>query len=309
MAENAENTATIQREKEIDRVTLLGSLVNVFLTILKFGVGIAGRSSAMVADAIHSLSDLLTDVVVLIFVHIGSKPADKKYDYGRGKFETLASALVGMLLLVVAGGILYHGVAETLSWYKGNQLPKPGAIALWGAVASVILKEIIYRYTLAKGKKLHSPALEANAWHHRSDAMSSVATLIGIGGAVLLGERWAVLDPIASIVVGCFIVRVAWMLLRKNFRDLMEASLPEETEAEILSIVSSFPEVKDPHNLKTRRIGGHYAIELHIRMDGSTSLLDSHSTAHYIEKALRDRFGAETHITIHVEPTKPFPKK
>lgn len=309
MAENAENTANIQREKEIDRVTLLGSLVNIVLTVLKFGVGIAGRSSAMVADAIHSLSDLLTDVVVLIFVHIGSKPADRNYNYGRGKFETLASALVGMLLLVVAGGILYHGAAETLSWYKGNPLPKPGTIALWGAAASVILKEITYRYTLAKGKKLNSPALEANAWHHRSDALSSVATLIGIGGAVLLGERWAVLDPIASIVVGCFIVRVAWMLLRKNFRDLMEASLPEETEAEILSIVESFPEVKDPHNLKTRRIGGHYAIEIHIRMDGSTSLQDSHSTAQFIEKALRDRFGAETHITIHVEPIKPFPKK
>lgn len=307
MNENTQNT-TQQREKEIDQVTLLGSLVNIILTVLKFGVGIAGRSSAMVADAIHSLSDLLTDVVVLIFVHIGSKPSDKKYDYGRGKFETLASALVGMLLLVVAGGILYHGAAQTYSWLKGNPLPKPGTIALWGAVASVILKEIIYRYTMAKSKKLHSPALEANAWHHRSDALSSVATLVGIGGAILLGERWSVLDPIASVVVGCFIVRVAWKLLGKNFRDLMEASLPEETEAEILSIVTSFPDVQDPHNLKTRRIGGHYAIEIHIRMDGKTSLLDSHSRAHDIEKALRERFGADTHITIHVEPVKPSEK-
>lgn len=308
MTEHTDHTIP-SREKEIDRVTLLGSLVNIFLTVLKFGVGFAGRSSAMVADAIHSLSDLLTDAVVLIFVHIGSKPADRKYHYGRGKFETLASAFVGMLLLVVAGGILYHGAAEALSWYRGKLLPKPGAIALWGAVASVILKELIYRYTQAKAKKLRSPALEANAWHHRSDALSSVATLLGIGGAVLLGEKWAVLDPLASIVVGCFIVRVAWMLLRKNFRDLMEASLPEETEAEILSIVTSFPEVKDPHNLKTRRIGSHFAIELHIRMDGSTSLLDSHATTHRVEKALREHFGEDTHITIHVEPVKPLPKE
>ncbi len=296
------------REAQIDKVTLAGTAVNIFLTVLKFGVGILGRSSAMIADAIHSLSDLLTDVVVLVFVHLGSKPADKKYDYGRGKFETLASALVGMVLLVVAGGILYRGFTQTLAWIKGAPLPRPEAIALWGAVASVILKEIIFRYTLSKGKSLNSPALEANAWHHRSDALSSLATLVGIGGAVLLGDRWTVLDPIASMVVGCFIIRVAWMLLKENFEQLMEASLPEETEAEILSIVNSFPDVTDPHNLRTRRIGNRCAIEIHIRMNGDTSLLESHSRAHYIEKALRERFGADTHVTIHVEPIKPFKK-
>ena len=308
MVEKTEKTPT-PREREIDRVTLWGSVVNVFLTALKGVVGIVGHSSAMVADAIHSLSDLITDAVVLIFVHVGSKPADSKYDYGRGKFETLASALVGVVLLIVAGGILYHGAVQVLAWSKGAALPGPGAIALWGAVASIILKEITFRFTRRKAKKLHSPALEANAWHHRSDALSSIATLAGIGGAILLGERWTVLDPIASIVVGGFIIRVSWMILKKNFLDLMEASLPEETEAEILSIVRSFPDVQDPHNLKTRRIGGHYAIEIHIRMDGSTSLLDSHSRAHDIEKALRERFGPETHITIHVEPAKPLEKK
>ena len=296
------------READIDRVTLAGSAVNIFLTVLKFTVGIIGRSSAMVADAIHSLSDLLTDGVVLLFVHLGSKPADKKYDYGRGKFETLASALVGMVLLVIAGGILYHGFDKTIAWLKGETLPMPGAIALWGAVASIVLKEITFRFTLKKGKELRSSALEANAWHHRSDALSSLATLVGIGGAVLLGEKWAVLDPIASIVVGGFIIRVSWMLLRDNFKELMEASLPEETEAEILSIVKSFPDVADPHNLRTLRIGSRYAIELHIRMNGDVSLLESHSRAHCIEKALRDRFGADTHVTIHVEPIKPFKK-
>lgn len=296
------------REKEIDKVTLAGSLVNIALTALKFAVGFAGRSSAMVADAIHSLSDLVTDAVVLIFVHIGSKPADKEYDYGRGKFETLASAIVGIALLLVAGGVLYNGTVKIIAWLKGADLPKPGSIALWGAIATIVLKEITYRYTLNKGRQLHSPALEANAWHHRSDALSSLATLVGIGGAILLGARWAVLDPLASIVVGCFIVRVSWMLLRNSFLDLMEVSLPEEIEEEILSIVSSFPDVSDPHNLKTRRIGGHYAIEIHIRMDGGTSLLESHSRAHDIEQALRERFGADTHITIHVEPVKPFKK-
>ena len=212
--------STAQREREIYKVTLAGSAVNVILTAFKFVAGILGRSSAMVADAIHSLSDLLTDAVVMVFVHISSKPADSKYDYGHGKFETLAQAIIGVALLVVAGGIFYDAAVHLMKWFDGENLPKPGMLALWAALASIILKELTYQYTRRAEKALHSPALEANAWHHRSDALSSLATLVGIGGAILLGDRWTVLDPVASILVTLFIVRVAWKLLKECFGDL-----------------------------------------------------------------------------------------
>ena len=295
------------REKAIGRVTLAGSAVNVALTLFKFVAGLLGRSAAITADAVHSLSDLLTDAVVLIFVHISSKPADRDHEYGHGKFETLASTLVGVALTVVAGGIIYHAGVSISDWCRGADLPKPGMLALWAALVSILLKEATYRYTARQARKLDSPALEANAWHHRSDALSSIGTLVGIGGAILLGHRWTVLDPLASLVVAFFIIRVAWKLLKQNISELMEASLPEPVEQEILRIVRTFPDVSDPHNLRTRRIGSHYAIELHIRMDGNISLIEAHSRAHHIEQALKERFGPDTHVTVHVEPVKPFP--
>ena len=296
------------REKAISRVTLAGSAVNVLLTVFKFVAGILGRSAAMTADAVHSLSDLLTDAVVLVFVHISSKPADRQHEYGHGKFETLATAFIGFALMAVAVGIVYHACINLWSWLHGTDLPAPGMLALWAALVSILLKELTYRYTAAKGRKLNSPALEANAWHHRSDALSSLGTLVGIGGAILLGHRWTVLDPLASLVVAFFIIRVAWKLLKQSLGELTEAALPEIVEKEILQIISSYPDVSDPHNLRTRRIGNHYAIEFHIRMDGNVSLIQAHSRAHYIEKALKERFGPDTHVTVHVEPTKPFPK-
>ena len=300
--------STAQREREIYKVTLAGSAVNVILTAFKFVAGILGHSSAMVADAIHSLSDLLTDAVVMVFVHISSKPADSKYDYGHGKFETLAQAIIGVALLVVAGGIFYDAAVHLMKWFDGENLPKPGMLALWAALASIILKELTFQYTRRAEKALHSPALEANAWHHRSDALSSLATLVGIGGAILLGDRWTVLDPVASILVTLFIVRVAWKLLKECFGDLLEASLPEDVEKEILDVISSFPDVSDPHNLRTRRIGSRYAIEFHIRMDGDIPLVKAHSRAHDIEKVLKEKFGDNTHIVVHVEPVKSIPK-
>ena len=298
----------MNREKAINQVTLVGSGVDLLLTAFKFVAGILGRSAAMVADAIHSLSDLLTDAVVLVFVRISSRHPDSQYEYGYGKFETLATVFIGVALLAVAGGILYHGFEEVVAWFHGENLPKPGSLALWAAVLSIIAKEWLFRHTRKRGRELDSPVVEANAWHHRSDALSSIGTLIGIGGAILLGSRWTVLDPLASIVVGCFIVRIAVKLLHQSFRELMEASLPQETEKEIQEIITSFPDVSDLHNLRTRRIGAHYAIEFHIRMDGHISLIEAHSRAHHIEEALKKRFGAETHIVVHVEPVKPFDK-
>ena len=296
------------REREIFKVTLAGSAVNLLLTGVKFAAGLLGHSAAMLADAVHSLSDLLTDAIVLLFVRISSKPADRDHAFGHGKFETLATSIIGAALLIVAGGIIFSSGKALLSWVDGAELPRPGTVALWAALLSILLKELTFQYTIRQGRKLDSPALKANAWHHRSDALSSIGALVGIGGAVLLGRRWTVLDPLASLVVAFFIIRVALRLLKQSIDELMEASLPEEVEQEILRLVNAFPDVSDPHNLRTRRIGSHYAIELHIRMDGDIPLVQAHARAHDIEQRIKERFGPDTHITVHVEPVKPFPK-
>ena len=292
----------MDRLKKIYHVTLAGGAVNVLLLAFKFIAGILGHSAAMLADAVHSLSDFVTDLIVLIFVRISGKPQDKSHDYGHGKYETLALTVIGIALMVVAVGIFMNGAMSIIAWYHGQELQAPGMLALWAALASIILKELIYRYTIINARKLDSPALEANAWHHRSDALSSVGTAIGIGGAVLLGKRWAVLDPIASVVVGAFIVKVAIDLILKGMRDLLEHSLPDEIEEEIMQIAQSEPSVIQPHDLRTRRIGNRYAIELHILMSGDITLAKAHEHADSIEEKLKQRFGEDTHIAIHMEP-------
>ena len=293
------------RKQEIYRVTIIGGVVNIILLLFKFVAGIVGHSAAMVADAVHSLSDFLTDIIVLVFIRISGKPKDKSHDYGHGKFETLAMTLIGIALLIAAIGILYHGATKVAAWLNGEQLTPPGTLALWAALLSVVLKEAVYRYSMAKARKLNSQAVEANAWHHRSDALSSVGTALGIGGAIFLGQRWTILDPLASLVVGAFIVKVAFQLLRNGIGDLMEQSLPDAVEDEILQIVSALPDVVRPHALRTRRIGNHYAIELHILMDGDITLREAHDKASEVEATLRSRYGEETHVAVHVEPIQP----
>ena len=292
----------MKRNQEIYKVTLVGGVVNVVLLLFKFVAGIVGHSAAMVADAVHSLSDFVTDVIVLVFVHISGKPKDKSHDYGHGKYETLAMTLIGVALLIVAIGIIYHGAMEIVAWLNGEQLEAPGTLALWAALLSVLLKEGVYQYSMVKARQLNSQVVEANAWHHRSDALSSVGTAIGIGGAIFLGQRWTVLDPIASLVVGAFIVKVAVDLLHRGIDDLMEHSLPEDVEEEILRIVGELKGVVDPHDLRTRKIGNHYAIELHILMDGDITLREAHNKASEVEDLLRARYGEHTHVAVHVEP-------
>ena len=274
----------------------------MLLLLFKFIAGIVGHSAAMIADAVHSLSDFLTDIIVLLFVRISGKPQDKSHDYGHAKYETLAMTLIGVALLLVAVGIVYHGVVAIRFWATGGQLAAPGLLALWAALLSIAMKEGVYRYSMMKARQLNSQAVEANAWHHRSDALSSVGTAVGIGGAIFLGQRWAVLDPVASVIVGLFIAKVAIFLLRDGIGDLMEQSLPDEVEDEILQLAASVPGVDEPHELRTRRIGNHYAIELHIMMDGDMSLREAHDKASEVEDLLRSRYGDETHVAVHVEP-------
>ena len=294
----------MKREDEIARVTLTGSVVNLLLVGLKAVAGVAGHSAAMISDAVHSLSDFVTDIVVLVFVRVSARPQDDDHDYGHGKYETIATLFIGLALAAAAIGIVVSGAQKLAAWLQGEDLQAPGMLALWAALASIVVKEILYQYTRIKGKKLNSPALEANAWHHRSDALSSIGAAIGIGGAILLGKRWTVLDPLASIVVGAMLVKVAWDLLGPSFSELTDSSLPANTENEMLEIIRSVDGVEDPHNLRTRRIGNRVAAEVHIRMDGTRTLADAHGKASEVERRFRERFGPESHIIIHMEPLK-----
>lgn len=295
---------TTTREKGIYKVTIIGSIVNFILLVFKFIAGIAGHSAAMVADAVHSLSDFVTDIVVIVFVKISGKPQDESHDYGHGKYETLATAIIGVVLFAVGIGVLVNSVTGVVNAFNGKVLEAPSMIALVAAAVSIVFKELLFQYTVHKGKTLDSKAVVANAWHHRSDAFSSIGTLIGIAGAIFLGEKWRVLDPIAAFFVSVFIIKVAVDLIKPCIDELLEKSLSKEVEDKILAIVTAFPEVDSPHHLRTRRIGNNIAIEIHIRMDGTMSLKAAHDITKKIESAVKEEFGPETHIGIHMEPKK-----
>ena len=292
------------RIRRIYRVTFVGFAVNLVLSLLKLVAGVFGRSGAMIADAVHSFSDLATDIVVIVFARISAKPRDDGHDYGHGKYETLATILISIALGIVGVGILADSIRAIRVVIDGGLLPRPGLIALVAAVLSIAAKEILYRYTVREGRAIDSPSVVANAWHHRSDALSSLGTLVGIGCAYFLGERWRIADPIAALIVAVFIFKIAFDLIRTGLGELLEKSLPEETEQEILRIVTADPAVREPHNLRTRRIGAAIAIEVHVRVDGAMTVACSHVLTVAIERRLRARFGEGTMIAIHVEPIK-----
>ena len=294
----------MNREKEIYRITLWGSVVNIVLTALKFAAGILGASAAMIADAVHSLSDLLTDFVVLLMVRVSSKPADRNHEYGHGKYETLATAIVALALLAAGGVLLAEGIEKILSALRGETLPMPGRIALWAALISIAAKELVYQLTMRVSRRVQSTALEANAWHHRTDALSSVATAIGIGGALLFGGQWVILDPIAAVAVSVFILIAAAKLLLGAIQELLEKSLPEEMEQQIAEIVAQDKALSEMHKLRTRRVGNVCSIEMHLRMPGNVSLYEAHQHSVALEQRLRERFGEDTMVTIHLEPFK-----
>lgn len=293
-----------KRTKQIYRVTILGMFVNMVLFIFKLVAGIFGRSGAMIADAVHSASDFATDIVVLAFVQISAKPRDDDHKWGHGKYETLASLIIGVALFAVGVEILVDSAEKIVAVAAGKELPRPGVIAIVAAAMSIVVKEALYQYTMRVGKRLDSPSVVANAWHHRSDALSSIGALLGIGAAYFLGEKWRIADPIAAIVVAALIVKVAYDLCRTALAELLEKSLPKDVEDDILSIIAATPNVHKPHNLRTRRIGSDIAIEVHIRVDGSMTVTDSHEISREIEMALRNRFGERTAVAIHIEPLK-----
>lgn len=293
-----------KREKEIRRITIAGAVVNIVLTTLKIIAGILGRSAAMIADGVHSLSDLFSDVIVLIFTHISSKGKDRDHSFGHGKFETLATLIVSVMLVVVGADFMAKGVRKIIGVLNGEMIPVPGMVAFWAAAASIAAKEILYHVTARVGKKINSPVVMANAWHHRSDAFSSIGALAGIGGAIILGDRWAILDPLASCGISIAIIAVAVKMALPSLSELLEASLPEEMENEIKEIAMSVEGVDDIHELKTRRNGISVIIDAHVVVDPDMTVVQAHDIATAVETALRSRFGAETQINIHVEPGK-----
>lgn len=290
------------REKAIRHVTVLGAAVNTMLTAIKILAGIFGRSAAMVADGVHSLSDLLSDFVVLVFTHISSKGRDKGHSFGHGKFETLATSLVSLLLIVVGAKMMASGIESIIAVFSGEVLPRPGYIALAAALISIVAKEIIYRMTAKVGEDYGSQVVIANAWHHRSDALSSIGSLLGIGGAIVLGEKWTVLDPIVSCCISVAIIIVALKIGMPALSELLDASLPEAVEAEIVRIAESVDGVMDIHDLKTRKNGVSVIIEAHILVDASLSIVEAHDVSSRVEDALTARFGPGTQVSIHVEP-------
>ena len=300
---------TSSREKTIYKVTAIGSVINILLVIFKFVAGFVGKSSAMVADAVHSLSDLLTDFIIIVFVRKASKPIDHTHEYGHGKFETLATLIIGVILILVGLGIMYSGVEEVVKFFQGDRGPKPRMIALIAAVLSILLKEGAYRYTLSEGNKIKSPVLIANAWHHRSDAFSSIATLVGVAGSMFLGKNGLILDPLAAIVVSFYICKSGYDIIKPSVDELLEKSLPLSTEKEIREILKSIEGIEGVHNLKTRKIGNRIAIEAHTEMDGKISLEEAHEIATSAEKAIKKKYGNKTHVGIHMEPKKEDSKR
>lgn len=292
------------REQAIYKVTWIGFFVNVLLSVGKLIAGFVGRSGAMIADGVHSVSDFATDIVVLLFVRISAKPKDEDHDYGHGKYETLATVVIGVALAAVAIGILVNSAERIAQVLRGESIARPGIVALVAAAVSIVAKEALYWYTMLTAKRVDSPALKANAWHHRSDAFSSIGTLIGIGGAYFLSEQWRVLDPIAAIVVGALIIKVAYDLVMPGLNELLERSLPKEQEDEIVALVLTDKRLSDVHNLKTRRIGAGIAVELHVRVQGNMTVNESHAITRNIEQLLRQQYGDRTQVIIHIEPLK-----
>ena len=299
-----ELSSSDRRIDDICRITWLGAFVNLLLVAVKFAAGIAGLSAAMVADAIHSLSDLATDAIVIIFVKLSNKPADSDHDYGHGKYETFATLIIGTLLAIVGIGMMWGGGEKILDIFSGTMIPTPGWTAFAAGIASIVAKETIFQYTMHAARRTHSNTLAANAWHHRSDALSSVGTCAGIGGAIILGNDWVILDPLAAVVVSVIVTVSALKIMRTAVNELLEKSLPENIERDILDIVAEDPLLQNVHHLRTRAIGSIYTIDMHVRMPGDMTLSDAHRHTILLEQRLRQAYGKGTIINIHIEPLK-----
>ncbi len=279
------------------KITLVGVLVNTLLILLKLITGIFGNSQALIADAVHSISDLFTDAVVLIGIRISQKPPDKTHHFGHARIETLASFIVGMALI---GTALYLGIEASLTIYRHNEY-HPTILALFGAGVSIVLKETLYHYTIRTGRRIKSQLIVANAWHHRSDALSSVAVFIGVAGTQI-NPSWHILDTFAALLVSFFIVKVGLEILRDALREFTDTAPKPEIIGKIQQCALSVNGVAGTHDLRIRTSGGQYQMEIHIVVDGQLTVLEGHKIAKTVEGCLVKDVGNFDRITIHVDP-------
>jgi cation diffusion facilitator family transporter len=292
-------TETVQ-ERAGSRVTLLGVLVNALMIVLKYAAGVLGHSQALIADAVHSISDLFTDAVVLLGIKAGRKAADPQHPFGHARMETLASGVVGLGLL---GAAVYIGAEATLNIYN-QTAHHPTLLALVAAGLSVLLKEILFRYTLHVGRKIRSPVVMANAWHHRSDALSSVAVLLGVAGA-RVRPGWHILDAYAALVVSFFILKVGLGILRDAAKELTDTAPSPEVLESIHACVQGVSGVMAHHDLKVRTSGGLYLMELHIVVGSELTVAEGHRIAKEVESNLRGEVRDLSQIIVHVDPSRP----
>ena len=288
----------------VTKATIVGIVINVVLSIAKIVVGLFGRSAALLADGVHSLSDLLTDFVVLVSYRLGGRPADADHPYGHGKFETLGATIIGLILCVVGLGLLFDGTQSLWNALWGQLPARPTTLVVWVAVGSLIAKELLFRYTIAVARRVESPSLEANAWHQRSDALSSLGTAIGAGAAALLGGSWVVLDPIAAIVVAAIIIRVALGMVRRTLHELLDGSDDPEALVTVEASMKAVPEARNLHDLRVRRIGNARAVEAHFEVPRDLTVDEANAITERVERAIQEALGGEVSITLRVDPSQ-----
>lgn len=283
--------------RDAKQITLAGMGVNIILSAIKFVLGILGHSQAVVADAVHSLSDMVTDLLVLFGMKFWSAPADEEHPYGHQRIETIITLVISILLVLVAFEIGWRAV-EHLG--QPSEVP-PLSFAVLGPAISIIAKEILFRKTRSVGKRIHSPALIANAWHHRSDAISSLPALVTVGIASI-DPRWAFLDALGAVLVAGLIVKVAWEIAWPALSELSERGADHESTLEISSLAESVDGVCSIHRLRTRRLGTGWFVDLHVMVDGDLSVREGHDIATAVQRLLLQKGPDVADVTVHIEP-------
>jgi cation diffusion facilitator family transporter len=284
--------------KQGRNITVIGAVVNLALMALKLWGGFISRSQALIADGIHSLSDLAGDMVVLLGIRWGREDEDDRHPFGHGRIETLASLIVGLMLFLAGGGMFFMAVKALLTWDLSN--PTPMAILV--AVVSIIAKEILYQYTKRVGQRIDSPALISNAWHHRSDALSSVAVVIGVAAGAI-NPDWRFLDSVAAIVVAGLIMKVGGEFVLEGIRELVDTAPDAEVIKRIEVCAGAVEGVHGVHDLKARTSGGKVFAEIHIIVDGAIPVRDGHDVAKAVENCLIDEIPRLSKAIVHVDPT------
>ena len=285
-----------QRKQETNRITLWGVAVNLFLAVIKIVGGIIGQSQALLADGIHSLSDLASDAMVLIAVKHAGEDADEDHPYGHARYETLATVALGILLMGVAGGIAYDSI---LRLKHPEEIATPALFTLIIAAISIISNEGLYHATRAVAQKIRSPLLEANAWHHRSDAVSSIVVLIGIG-ATYIG--YPLLDAIAAILVALMIAKIGLDLSRQGMQELVDTALEPEMVEQIKKTILDIDEVRELHLLRSRRMGHNALVDVHIQVSPKLSVSEGHHISEAVETTLIENFDEINDVTVHIDP-------